>query len=55
MTGGKFVTPAELGRYLRSAGLRLVDEAGMTMRPIAGTWQTSRDLSVNYIVAAIKD
>lgn len=48
----KFVRPAELGAMLRSAGLRVSDVAGMTMDPRTGAWRTSRDLSVNYILAA---
>jgi 2-polyprenyl-6-hydroxyphenyl methylase/3-demethylubiquinone-9 3-methyltransferase len=37
---------------LRGAGLRVSDVAGMTMNPATGAWRTSRDLSVNYILAA---
>jgi 2-polyprenyl-6-hydroxyphenyl methylase / 3-demethylubiquinone-9 3-methyltransferase len=48
----KFVRPAELGAMLRNAGLRVSDVAGMTMDPVSGGWRTSRDLSVNYILAA---
>ena len=48
----KFVRPAELGAMLRSAGLRVSDVAGMTMDPVTGGWRTSRDLAVNYILAA---
>jgi 2-polyprenyl-6-hydroxyphenyl methylase/3-demethylubiquinone-9 3-methyltransferase len=47
-----FVTPAELARALRRAGLAVTDSAGMTMDPLTGAWRESRDLSVNYLVAA---
>lgn len=47
-----FVTPAELARGLRRAGLAVTDSAGMTMDPLTGSWRESRDLSVNYLVAA---
>lgn len=47
-----FVTPAELARALRRAGLAVTDSAGMTMQPLTGTWRESRDLSVNYLIAA---
>jgi len=47
-----FVTPGELGAELRRAGLRVTDLAGMTMDPLTGRWRESRDLGVNYIVAA---
>jgi 2-polyprenyl-6-hydroxyphenyl methylase/3-demethylubiquinone-9 3-methyltransferase len=48
----KFLRPAELAAMLRGAGLRVSDVAGMTMNPRTGAWRTSRDLSVNYILAA---
>ncbi|WP_333671469.1 bifunctional 2-polyprenyl-6-hydroxyphenol methylase/3-demethylubiquinol 3-O-methyltransferase UbiG [Elioraea tepidiphila] len=47
-----FVTPAELARALRRAGLAVIDSAGMTMDPLTGAWRESRDLSVNYLIAA---
>jgi len=47
----RFVTPAELARDGRSAGLRLTDSAGMSFDPLRRRWRESRDLGVNYIVA----
>jgi 2-polyprenyl-6-hydroxyphenyl methylase/3-demethylubiquinone-9 3-methyltransferase len=47
-----FVTPAELARGLRRAGLAVTDSTGMTMNPLTGQWRESRDLAVNYLVAA---
>jgi 2-polyprenyl-6-hydroxyphenyl methylase/3-demethylubiquinone-9 3-methyltransferase len=49
-----FVTPGELGAGLRRAGLRVTDLAGMTMDPLTGRWRESRDLAVNYLVAAAR-
>jgi 2-polyprenyl-6-hydroxyphenyl methylase / 3-demethylubiquinone-9 3-methyltransferase len=44
----RFVTPVELGGYLRAAGLRLADISGMA--PDArGGWRATRDVGVNYI------
>jgi 2-polyprenyl-6-hydroxyphenyl methylase/3-demethylubiquinone-9 3-methyltransferase len=48
----RFVTPAELGRDLRAAGLRVVDIAGLVPDPLRGGWRTARDVAVNYIVMA---
>ncbi len=49
---GMFITPAELGAGLRAAGLRVTATAGMQLRPLTGEWRTTRDLSVNYLMAA---
>lgn len=51
----KFITPAELERYLRSAGLDPVDRKGFVFNPVAWTWAISdRDLSVNYVMAGVR-
>ncbi len=47
-----FVTPAELGDLLRGAGLRVADIAGMRMDKLTGAWRITRDVGVNYLVAA---
>ena len=48
----KFVTPKEFDRALYNGGLEVFDEAGVTYNPLQGEWQRSKDLSVNYMVAA---
>jgi 2-polyprenyl-6-hydroxyphenyl methylase / 3-demethylubiquinone-9 3-methyltransferase len=48
----KFITPVEVGAMLRQAGLRVSDTAGLVADPLAGQWRTSRNLAVNYILAA---
>ena len=47
----RFVTPAELGRLGRGAGLRMTDSAGMSFDPLRQRWALSRDLGINYIAA----
>ena len=47
----RFVTPAELAGLGRSAGLRMVDSAGMRFDPLRQRWTESRDLGVNYLAA----
>ena len=47
----RFVTPAELARLARDAGLRMADSAGMTFDLARQRWRESRDLGVNYIGA----
>jgi 2-polyprenyl-6-hydroxyphenyl methylase/3-demethylubiquinone-9 3-methyltransferase len=48
----KFITPAELGAMLRGVGLRVADIAGLVADPLAGNWNISRHLAVNYILVA---
>lgn len=48
----KFVTPDELEAALEAGGLRVIDDAGIIFNPLAGEWQRSSDLDVNYVVAA---
>lgn len=49
----RFITPEETGRLLRASGLRVEDIAGLTFEPLTGRWRISRDLSVNYLLAAV--
>ena len=35
-----------------AAGLRVADVTGLAANPLTGRWTTSRNLSVNYLVAA---
>ena len=48
----RFVTPAELGAMLRHVGLLVTDITGLVADPLTGRWTISRDLSVNYLIAA---
>jgi 2-polyprenyl-6-hydroxyphenyl methylase/3-demethylubiquinone-9 3-methyltransferase len=50
-----FISPGELGAGLRRAGLTVTDIAGMRMDPLTGRWRESRDLGVNYLMAARRD
>ena len=47
----RFVTPTELAKLGRHAGLRMTDCAGMTYDPLRRIWHTSRDTGINYIAA----
>jgi 2-polyprenyl-6-hydroxyphenyl methylase / 3-demethylubiquinone-9 3-methyltransferase len=46
----KFLTPVELSALLRDAGARPTDTAGLS--PGLAGWRTTRDLGVNYLLAA---
>ncbi|MEM7212188.1 MAG: bifunctional 2-polyprenyl-6-hydroxyphenol methylase/3-demethylubiquinol 3-O-methyltransferase UbiG [Pseudomonadota bacterium] len=51
----KFITPDELFDLIRKAGLDQVDRKGFVFNPISWSWSiSSRDLSVNYVTAAVK-
>ncbi len=47
-----FVTPRELASALNAAGLHVVGETGVVFNPLRGQWQESRDMDVNYMIAA---
>lgn len=52
----KFITPDELYDLMTRAGLRPVDRKGYVFNPVSWKWSISdRDLSVNYVTAALKD
>jgi len=47
----KFIRPSELGNWIRSAGLELVDITGMTYNPITRNYKLDpNDVSVNYLI-----
>lgn len=51
----KFITPDTLFGLLQEAGLTPVDRKGFQFNPVSWQWRLStRDLSVNYVTAAIK-
>jgi 2-polyprenyl-6-hydroxyphenyl methylase / 3-demethylubiquinone-9 3-methyltransferase len=49
-----FVTPRELAKNLRAAGLHIKDETGVTYNPLTDKWQLSHDLTNNYMMAAVR-
>lgn len=51
----KFITPEELAGMIARAGLEGVDKKGFVFNPVSWRWSISdRDLSVNYVTAAIR-
>ncbi|VIO70229.1 Ubiquinone biosynthesis O-methyltransferase [Bradyrhizobium ivorense] len=48
----KFVTPAELERYLGDLNLTVTEQAGVVYNPLADKWSVSSDMDVNYMVIA---
>ena len=47
----KFIQPAELGQFIRNAGLELDGIRGMTYNPITRVYSLNQDTSVNYMMA----
>ncbi len=52
---GKFVKPAELARNFRQAGARLTDVTGLSFHAVDNSWRLSRDCSINYTAAAVRN
>ena len=52
---GQFIRPAELGKWIREAGLELDQMTGLTYNPITKTYRlTETDVDVNYMICARK-
>ncbi len=50
----KFLKPSELARPLRGGGLQVVKTEGAVYEPLTGDWRLSPDVSMNYMIAAIR-
>jgi len=50
----KFITPAELAQFARSAGLTVDGLKGMGFNPLTKIYTLNHDTSVNYLVACSK-
>jgi 2-polyprenyl-6-hydroxyphenyl methylase/3-demethylubiquinone-9 3-methyltransferase len=50
----KLIRPSELGAWCRDAGLEVRDTTGMTYNPLTNVYKLGRDVSVNYLMHAIK-
>jgi 2-polyprenyl-6-hydroxyphenyl methylase/3-demethylubiquinone-9 3-methyltransferase len=48
----KFVTPEELEQAIAAGGLDVFAREGVAYDPLSGRWSRSRDLDVNYMLAA---
>ncbi|TAJ30092.1 bifunctional 2-polyprenyl-6-hydroxyphenol methylase/3-demethylubiquinol 3-O-methyltransferase UbiG [Bosea sp. (in: a-proteobacteria)] len=48
----KFVTPSELGGAIEGKGFTIGTQTGVVFNPLTGRWSASRDMDVNYMLAA---
>lgn len=53
-TWSKFVKPSELSHHLRKFGFKVVAMHGMDYNLSTGEWSPCDDVSVNYILAAVR-
>ncbi|MSQ72623.1 MAG: bifunctional 2-polyprenyl-6-hydroxyphenol methylase/3-demethylubiquinol 3-O-methyltransferase UbiG [Betaproteobacteria bacterium] len=51
----RFLRPSELARHSRSAGLAVVEIAGMTYNPLTQTYALGNDTDVNYLVHTVRE
>ncbi len=50
----KFITPAELSGYARTAGLEVQALKGMTYNPLTKIYSLNQDTNVNYLMSTVK-
>lgn len=51
----KFIKPSELALWLRQTGLELQQQTGITYHPLKKQYALTADVSVNYMLHAIKE
>jgi 2-polyprenyl-6-hydroxyphenyl methylase/3-demethylubiquinone-9 3-methyltransferase len=51
----KFIKPDELEDAIEAGGGEVIERAGVVYTPLGDTWRVSRDLGVNYMMAAVRD
>jgi 2-polyprenyl-6-hydroxyphenyl methylase / 3-demethylubiquinone-9 3-methyltransferase len=50
----KFVTPTELEDAIGAGDMQVFDRQGVVFNPLSDKWSLSRDMAVNYMLAASK-
>ena len=50
----KFIRPAELGRWVREAGLQLDEMTGLHFNPLSGRYWLAPNVDVNYMIACTR-
>ncbi len=51
----RFVTPEEFAGLIQDQGLEVFERSGMVYNPLADRWSLSRDMAVNYMLAARRE
>ncbi len=52
---GRFITPAELTRDARAAGLSPTDVTGLHYNPLTRRYRLGPNVDVNYMIATARD
>ena len=50
----RFITPEELGRYAKAAGLEAPHFEGISYNPLQDVWSRAADTDVNYLMSATR-
>jgi len=50
----RFITPSELARWCREAALEPLAPVGLSYQPLTRSYHLGRDVSVNYLMAAMR-
>lgn len=53
-TWAKFVKPSEIAKQIRPAGMTVTSLQGIDYNLATGEWQPSEDVSVNYVLTALR-
>ena len=51
----KFLRPEELEKKLLDLDFSILDTRGLNFNPLTNNWTKTKNLSVNYIIASIKN
>ncbi len=51
----RFVTPEEFTGFIHDSGLDVFERSGMVYNPLVDRWSLSRDMAVNYMLAARRE
>ena len=50
----KFITPEEISKMIERENMRIIDRSGVSYSLLNDEWHLSRDMAVNYMIAAKK-
>ncbi len=51
----KFITPSELGRFVRQSGMGLIEMTGLHYNPLTKRYWLGANVDVNYMMCAVRE